>query len=95
MSFLYDPAGNRSQRTGYNGAVTSYSYDDINRLTRISYPDTTSATYGYDVLSRLTTTNPNGTVTIGYDNRSRVSSVTDVSGRWLATPTTQIPIARS
>jgi hypothetical protein len=55
MSFLYDPAGNRSQRTEYNGGVTNYSYDDTNRLTTISYPDTTSATYGCDdVLSRLT-----------------------------------------
>jgi YD repeat-containing protein len=64
MSFVYDAAGNRSQRTDYNGAITNYSYDALNRLTTISYPDTTSATYGYDVLSRLTTaTNPTGTVT--------------------------------
>jgi RHS repeat-associated protein len=82
MSFVYDTAGNRSQRTDYNGAITNYTYDALNRLTTISYPDTTSATYGYDVLSRLTTaTNPTGTVTIGYDNRSRVSSVTDVFGQ--------------
>ncbi|MGH9930846.1 MAG: RHS repeat-associated core domain-containing protein, partial [Pyrinomonadaceae bacterium] len=82
MSFIYDAAGNRSQRTDYNSAVTNYSYDPLNRLTTISYPDTTSATYGYDVLSRLTTaTNPNGTVTLAYDNRSRVSSVTDVFGQ--------------
>ncbi|MGH9873572.1 MAG: DUF6531 domain-containing protein [Pyrinomonadaceae bacterium] len=59
MSFVYDGAGNRSQRTDYNSAVTNYTYDALNRLTTISYPDTTSATYGYDVLSRLTTaTNP-------------------------------------
>lgn len=81
-SFVYDAAGNRSQRTDYNGAITNYSYDVLNRLTTISYPDTTSATYGYDVLSRLTTaTNPTGTVIIAYDNRSRVSSVTDVFGQ--------------
>jgi RHS repeat-associated protein len=80
--FVYDAAGNRSQRTDYNGAVTNYTYDALNRLTTISYADTTSATYGYDVLSRLTTaTNPTGTVTIGYDNRGRVSSVTDVFGQ--------------
>jgi YD repeat-containing protein len=82
MSFVYDAAGNRSQRTDYNNAVTNYTSDALNRLTNISYPDLTAATYGYDELSRLTTaTNPTGTVTIGYDNRSRVSSVTDVFGQ--------------
>jgi len=82
MTFVYDAAGNRSQRTDYNNAVTNYTSDALNRLTNISYPDLTAATYGYDELSRLTTaTNPNGTVTIAYDNRSRVSSVTDVFGQ--------------
>ncbi len=82
MFFVYDAAGNRSQRTDYNSATSNYAYDALNRLTTISYPDTTSATFGYDVLSRLTTaTNPTGTVTIAYDNRSRVSSVTDVFGQ--------------
>ncbi len=82
MSFVYDAAGNRTQRTDYNSAVTNYTYDALNRLTTISYPDTTSATYGYDVLSRPTTAaNPSGTVTMAYDNRSRVASVTDVFGQ--------------
>jgi RHS repeat-associated protein len=84
-TFVYDGAGNRSQRTDYNGAITNYTYDALNRLTTISYPDTTSATYGYDVLSRLTTAaNPTGTVTLAYDNRGRVSSVTDVFGQVVA-----------
>jgi YD repeat-containing protein len=39
MSFVYDAAGNRSQRTDYNGAVTNYSYDALNRLTTLSYDD--------------------------------------------------------
>jgi RHS repeat-associated protein len=84
-SIIYDAAGNRSQRTAYNGAITNYTYDALNRLTTINYPDTTTATYGYDSISRLTTaTNPTGTVTIGYDNRGRTSSVTDVFGQVVA-----------
>ena len=81
-SFVYDAVGNRTQRTDYNNAITNYTYDALNRLTTIGYPDTTSVTYGYDVLSRLTTAaNPTGTVTIAYDNRGRMSSVTDVFGQ--------------
>jgi YD repeat-containing protein len=75
MSFVYDPAGNRSQRTDCNNAVTNYTSDALNRLTTISYPDLTAATYGYDELSRLTTaTNPNSTVTNAYDNHAEFSS---------------------
>jgi RHS repeat-associated protein len=82
MTFAYDVGGNRTQRTDYNNAVTNYAYDALNLLTTVNYPDTTSTTYGYDVLSRLTTaTNPSGTVTVAYDNRGRVSSVTDVFGQ--------------
>ena len=70
---------NRVQRTDYNNAVTNYANDNLNRLTTITYPDATTVTYGYDVLSRLTAaTNSNGTVTLGYDNRGRVASTTDV-----------------
>ena len=46
-------------------------------MTTVSYPDTTTASYGYDALSRLTSAaNTNGTVTFGYDNRARVASTT-------------------
>jgi len=36
MAFVYDGSGNRSQRTDYNGAITNYSYDALNRLTTIA-----------------------------------------------------------
>ncbi len=81
-SFTYDAAGNRSQRNDYNNAVTNYTFDALNRLTTIAYPDSTTASYGYDVLSRLTNaSNQNGTVALSYDNRGRLSSVTDVFGQ--------------
>jgi RHS repeat-associated protein len=77
MSYAYDPSGNRTQRTDYNGAVTNYTYDNLNRLTTINYP-TRTVTYAYDPLNNVTqATNENGSVYIGYDNRYRVSRVSD------------------
>jgi RHS repeat-associated protein len=77
MSYQYDAVGNRTQRTDYNGTVTNYAYDSLNRLTTITYP-TRTATYAYDPLSNLTrATNENGSVYVSYDNRYRLSTVTD------------------
>jgi RHS repeat-associated protein len=82
MSYQYDAAGNRTQRTDYNGAVTGYEYDNLNRLTTITYPDFTTVDYGYDEVSRLTAaTNANGTVTLTYDNRNRATSVAGIFGQ--------------
>lgn len=82
MSYTYDAVGNLTQRTDYNGFITTSVYDDLNRLTMVNFPDSTTATYGYDVLSRLTSaTNQNGTVTFGYDSRNRLTSTTDVWGQ--------------
>lgn len=77
MSYEYDAVGNRTKRTDYNGTVTNYTYDDLNRLTSGSL-----GTYTYDDLSRiLTATNSNGTVSFTYDNRGRVDTTTDVYGK--------------
>ena len=83
MSFVYDEVGNRTSRTDYNGHTTNYAYDNLNRLTGISYPSATArnATYVYDDVSRLTSAiNQNGTVAFSYDNRGRLESETDVWG---------------
>ncbi len=77
MSYAYDEVGNRTQRTDYNGVVTNYSYDNLNRLTTLTYPSRT-VTYAYDPLDNVTrATNENGSVYISYDNRYRVSSLSD------------------
>ncbi|QYO65708.1 DUF6531 domain-containing protein [Leptolyngbya sp. 7M] len=88
MSFEYDAVGNRTKRTDYRGREATYSFDSLNRLTEISYSDgmgnpspTSTATYGYDALSRLiSATNGAGTVMLTYDNRGRLKTETDVFG---------------
>jgi RHS repeat-associated protein len=85
MSYTYDAVGNRTARTDYNNVMTSYAYDNLNRLETITYPDSSTVTYAYDELSRLdSATNVNGTVAYTYDNRGRVSGVTDVFSQTLA-----------
>lgn len=92
MSFEYDNVGNRKKRTDYMGRVTNYTYDNLNRLTKIEYDlgtgndtDKTQSTYAYDDISRLTSAvNNAGTVTFTYDNRDRVLSTTDVFGKVIA-----------
>lgn len=84
MTMEYNEVGNRKKRTDYNGNVTNYAYDDLNRLTDVTYTGASgeNATYGYDELHRLkTATNQNGTVTFTYDNRGRLKTETDVYGQ--------------
>ena len=89
MSFQYDEVGNRKKRIDYAGRITNYTYDNLNRLTKIEYgdpvaagaPPNAQATYGYDDISRLTSaTNEAGTVSFAYDNRGRLKTETDVFG---------------
>ncbi|MCU7853101.1 MAG: RHS repeat protein [Candidatus Thiodiazotropha sp. (ex Monitilora ramsayi)] len=65
-SYTYDEAGNRLTKTDARGITVSYSYDALNRLTQISYPDSSlDVSYTYD----------QGTHGIG-----RLSSMTDAQG---------------
>ncbi len=66
----------------YKGDVTNYTYDPMNRLKRILYPDSAEdVQYNYDVLSRLQKAiDETGTVDFNYTTRNWVSSVTDVHG---------------
>ncbi len=91
MSFEYDNVGNRKKRTDYAGRVTNYTYDNLNRLTKIQYDvgtgndvDKPQSIYNYDDISRLTSAvNDVGTVAFTYDNRNRLKTETDVFGQVL------------
>src|SRR2546423_12300856 len=57
VQYAYDPAGNRAQRTLYNGGLTQYAMDDANRVNALaSYfanNQMARCDYGYDVTSRM------------------------------------------
>ena len=86
MSFEYDAVGNRKKRTDHAGRISQYTYDNLNRLTKIDYGTNpseggTSKQYAYDELSRLVSAiNEAGTVAFTYDNRNRLKTETDVFG---------------
>jgi YD repeat-containing protein len=60
---------------------TTFAYDLGNRLTGITYPDTTSVSFAYDGRGRRTSvTDQNGKVTsYAYDDADRLTSVTDAA----------------
>ncbi len=47
ITFTYDSAGRIATATNAAGYVETYSYDNLNRLTGVSYPGSTSHSYGY------------------------------------------------
>jgi YD repeat-containing protein len=62
-------------KPGTDGTFSdSYSYDQLNRLTQKSHPDTTTVNYTYDNDSRLTqVTDPTGTYQFTFDNMGRLT----------------------
>ncbi|HYI11821.1 MAG TPA: RHS repeat-associated core domain-containing protein [Thermoanaerobaculia bacterium] len=53
FDYTYDADGNLVQRKERsNGEVRAYTYDTENRLTRITFPDGSTATYRYDPFGR-------------------------------------------
>ena len=72
----YDIAGNLATRTDARGKVATYAWDELNRLTSVTYPDQTiSYTYdsGPNQKSRLTqVTDASGSTEWTYDARGRV-----------------------
>ena len=85
FTYVYDGTGQKgllSYTTDGNGHTTYYSYDSLNRKTSVSYPDSTSESWGYDAASNITShTDGNGyTVNYSYDNAGKLTSVTYPSG---------------
>lgn len=79
-NFTYDDAGNPISRTDARGITVSYSYDALNRLTSIDYPDNTldiQLTYdtGINGIGRLSgMADGSGTTAYAYDKRGNLIS---------------------
>jgi RHS repeat-associated protein len=81
-SYTYDARGNRTSVIDpINGSAhpTTFTYDIMNHLTGIMYPDGTSGSFSYDYRGRrISATDQNGkTTTYAYDDADRLLSVTD------------------
>ena len=75
--------GNISTTTDYNGVVTTYTYDERNRLISRLYSDgTPTEEFTYTLTGQLETVTDNrGTTTYIYDERDRLLSRTEPDGR--------------
>lgn len=49
----YDPEGNISKQTSPDGSVTSFAYDKMNRLGKVTEPGDVTALYQYDCMGSL------------------------------------------
>lgn len=80
--YEYDAAGNLIKQTDNRSIVTAKTYDPLNRVLTIDYPNDTDITYTYDGTGAVGTlasvTDATGTISYGYDNRLRKLSETRV-----------------
>lgn len=81
-TYTYDEAGNRLSQTDARGVTVTFSYDALNRLTNVSYPDSSlNVTYSYDQGSNGTgrlsqMTDGSGTTDYAYDFRGNLITET-------------------
>ena len=71
-----DDVGIRTQRADQQGTHT-YSYDDLYRLTSVTYPGPSTTSYAFDAFgNRTSMTVAGNTTTYAYDENDRIASVT-------------------
>ena len=81
-SFTYDPFGRRRTMTDVSGYRLTFDYDNLNRVTRITYPDSTFTQSFYKILDRSSFQDRAGRLTsFTYDNMRQLTTMTDPLGR--------------
>ena len=79
VAYTLDDVGNRTQRVDQQGTHT-YSYDDLYRLTSVTYPGPSTTSYAFDAFgNRTSMTVAGNTTTYAYDDNDRITSVTPPS----------------
>jgi RHS repeat-associated protein len=84
VSYTYDANGNRLTMVDSTG-TTSNTYDSLDRLTKVAYPDTKSVQYAYDKTGNRTgLIYPGGTATLGYayDAANRLTQIIQGTLSW-------------
>ncbi|EGW21445.1 RHS repeat-associated core domain-containing protein [Methylobacter tundripaludum] len=88
----HDPAGNLKTRTDARGKTANYSYDSLNRISKIAYDDQTvnytwyNCTNGISHLCSLA--NNNSSINYSYDSHGRITQKSQKSQNTGATPLT-------
>ena len=78
VSYTYDPVTSQLVTVTDGRGVTSYDYDEYDRLFQITHPDNQFVQYGYDVLNNVTAVTTNaGTTNYTYDALNRLDTVLD------------------
>ncbi|MBI1746582.1 MAG: hypothetical protein HYR55_08340, partial [Acidobacteria bacterium] len=77
IRYAYDATGNRVRLVDPQGGITSYDYDALNRLTRLTNRLNQTTRFTYDARSQRTqVAYPNGiSTTYGYNNGQRLTSL--------------------
>ncbi|MGE0600431.1 MAG: RHS repeat domain-containing protein [Dehalococcoidia bacterium] len=79
VDYTLDDVGNRTQRVDQQGTHT-YAYDDLYRLTSVTYPGPSTMTYDFDAFGNRTEMDVSGNATTyAYDDADRISTVTPPS----------------
>lgn len=75
--YTYDENGNRLSIQDGDGHITSFTYDNLNRLISETDPLQHTSTYGYDFAgNRISMTDPKGATTIyTYDDANRLTDI--------------------
>ncbi len=82
VNFTYDAQGRVRTYTDTANYTLTYTYDNLNRATRVDYPDNTYVQLGYDKLDLQSVFDRAGRLTTyGHDAMRRTTSVTDPANR--------------